>query len=220
MTRELRSSEHPDETSSSSRSRLESLPLSEVRDALRVIVDRAGGWSTFRRGFNSSGEFSADFVDGKEALSRGADLAIGAGAALVELARDTGVEFDAVGGLALGADQFADGVAVYLRDDAEWFVIRKEPKGWGTNKLVEGADIEGKRVLLVDDVVSTGGSIQQAYRNVCDAGGEVAMAVTLVDRSDIATAFPGGRSAVSAPSYVWSPGIEPLGGPRQAATAG
>ena len=62
-----------------------------------------------------------------------------------------GIEWDAVGGLTLGADQFAHGIVTHLRDDHEWFVVRKQPKGRGTNQLVEGAKLgTGVRVLLVD----------------------------------------------------------------------
>lgn len=208
-----------DQTSGSSRSRLEFLPLSEARDALREIVSQRGLKRLTEPVKLASGEYSSDFVDGKQALSRGADLAT-ACAALVELVTEAGVEFDVVGGLTLGADQFAHGVAMFLRDDTEWFVIRKEPKGRGTNKLVEGADIEGKRVLLVDDVVSTGGSIQQAYRNVVEAGGNVVMAVTLVDRGEIARAFFDDLGVAYQPLLTYRDlEIEPLGGSRHAAAA-
>ena len=62
----------------------------------------------------------------------------------------------------MGADQFAHEVAVLA--DKDWFVVRKEPKGYGTNKIVEGAGLTGTtRVVLVDDVVTTGGSIQRAW---------------------------------------------------------
>lgn len=71
-----------------------------------------------------------------------------------------------------------------------WFLIRKEPKGRGTNLWVEGARIKGgERVMLVDDVVTTGGSIKDAYKRVQAEGGQVVFATTLVDRSDSASAF-------------------------------
>jgi orotate phosphoribosyltransferase len=198
---------------------MESQPLSEARDALREIVCERGLKRLTAPVQLASGEYSSEFVDGKQALSRGADLAT-ACAALVELVHQAGVEFDVVGGLTLGADQFAHGVAMCLRDDTEWFVIRKETKGRGTNKLVEGADIKGKRVLLVDDVVSSGGSIQQAYRNVVEAGGDVVMAVTLVDRGEIARAFFDDLGVIYQPLLTYRDlGIEPLGGPHHPAAA-
>jgi orotate phosphoribosyltransferase len=101
-----------------------------------------------------------------------------------------GIEWDAVGGLTLGADQFAHGIVTHLADDHEWFVVRKQPKGRGTNQLVEGATLGAtSRVLLVDDIVTTGGSAQKAHQHVVDTGATVVAAVTLVDRSDIAAAY-------------------------------
>ena len=103
----------------------------------------------------SSGELSQDFIDAKLALARGADLRT-ACEAMVEIVTTAGVTFDAVGGLTLGADQFAHGVAMVA--DKGWFVIRKQPKGRGTDQWVEGTPLgPGVRVLLVDDIVTTGG---------------------------------------------------------------
>ena len=69
-------------------------------------------------------------------------------------------------------------------------MVRTEAKGRGTNRLVEGAVIgAGTRAVLVDDVVTTGGSIRQAYDVVAATGASVVAAVTLVDRADVATAF-------------------------------
>jgi len=135
----------------------------------------------------ASGAFSREFIDGKAALSRGLDLET-ACRALLELKEIRDLEWDAVGGLTLGADKLAHVLAVLAR--REWFVVRKEPKNRGTNKLVEGAKLGvGSRVLLVDDVVTTGGSIQQAYRAISDLGATVVAAVTLVDRGEVACGF-------------------------------
>ena len=82
----------------------------------------------------------------------------------------------------MGAD--APTHAVSLLSGCSWFTVRKEPKPHGKQRLVEGADIGGKRVLLVDDVVTTGKSILQAWEAVVDAGTEVSLAVCLVDRGD------------------------------------
>jgi orotate phosphoribosyltransferase len=129
----------------------------------------------------SSGQRSRFFLDAKQALSRGEDLAL-ACRCLLDVAAAHGVEFDACGGLTLGADQFAHGVAVV--GSKEWFVVRKQPKGRGTDRYVEGADLDGKRVLLVDDVITTGGSSLTALERVTAEGGTVVLASTLVARSD------------------------------------
>jgi orotate phosphoribosyltransferase len=137
----------------------------------------------------ASGELSRDFIDAKAGLSRGRDLRL-ACAVIADQVAAAGIEWDAVGGLTLGADQFAHGIVTHLGDDHEWFVVRKQPKGRGTNQLVEGATLgPGSRVLLVDDIVTTGGSAQKAHQHVVDTGATVVAAVTLVDRSDIAAGY-------------------------------
>ena len=137
----------------------------------------------------SSGELSRDFIDAKAGLSRGRDLRL-ACRVIADSVAGAGIEWDAVGGLTLGADQFAHGIVTALADEHEWFVVRKQPKGRGTNRLVEGATLgAGTRVLLVDDIVTTGGSIRQAHQHVVDTGAAVVAAVTLVDRSDIAARY-------------------------------
>jgi orotate phosphoribosyltransferase len=136
----------------------------------------------------ASGDWSRWFVDAKKALSAGADLRL-ACQAMVALADEMNIgEIDAAGGLTLGADQFSHGVA--LITGCEWFVVRKAPKGRGTNRRVEGADLgPGWRVLLVDDVITRGGSIQEAYGVVRETGARIVGAIALVDRGGHADGF-------------------------------
>jgi len=157
----------------------------------------------------ASGEKSRDFVDGKAALARGEDLEVACNA-LLEQVGD--LEFDAVGGLTMGADQFAHVLAVLARK--EWFVVRKESKGRGTNKLVEGAKIgRGSRVLLVDDVVTTGGSIQKAFEVIEQLGARIVGAATLVDRGEVASRFFKERGLPYWPLVSYRDlGIEPVSG--------
>ena len=160
----------------------------------------------------SSGELSRDFIDAKAGLSRGADLRL-ACAVIADGVAAAGIGWHAVGGLTLGADQFAHGIVAHLADDHEWFVVRKQPKGRGTNRVVEGAALgPGTRVLLVDDIVTTGGSIQQAHQRVLDTGAEVVAAVTLVDRSDIAAGYFDGHRVPYLPVFTYHDlGIVPVG---------
>lgn len=151
----------------------------------------------------SSGELSRDFIDAKAALSRGRDLRL-ACKVIADSVAAAGIEFDAVGGLTLGADQFAHGIVTHLDDDREWFVVRKQPKGRGTNQVVEGATLgAGTRVLLVDDIVTTGGSIQKAHDQVVATGAQVVAAVTVVDRSDIAARYFAERSVPYLPVFTY-----------------
>jgi orotate phosphoribosyltransferase len=131
----------------------------------------------------ASGELSTEFVDAKQAVADGTSLSL-ACRAMLEAVGD--VAFDAVGGLTMGADCFAHGIAVLT--GAAWFVVRKQPKGRGTDKLVEGTAVgTGTRVLLVEDVVTTGGSIGRAHEVVTALGATVVAAAALVDRGDSAT---------------------------------
>ena len=157
----------------------------------------------------ASGEMSRDFIDGKAALARGEDLKLACEAILENIGD---VAFDAVGGLTMGADQFAHVIAVLA--GSQWFVVRKEPKGRGTNKLVEGGKVaEGWRVLLVDDVVTTGGSIQKAHDAITALGATVVAAATLVDRGEVAAQYFRERDIPYAPVVTYRDlGIEPVGG--------
>jgi orotate phosphoribosyltransferase len=162
--------------------------LSEKRDRLIDIVASKGLLTLDEPVRLASGDLSRHFIDGKRALANGRDLKL-ACEALVELADENGVVFDAVGGMTLGADQFSHGVA--LLTGCDWFVVRKQVKGRGTNRRIEGVELgPERRVLLVDDVVTRGGSIQEAYSVIAETGALVQAAVTLVDRgTDTAPKF-------------------------------
>lgn len=183
------------------------------REQLLEIIRREGYRQLDEPVQLRSGEWSRDFIDGKRALSRGSHLEL-ACRTLVGTLAERGIEFDAVGGLTLGADHFAHGTAIVA--DKEWFVVRKEPKGRGTNQLVEGTTLgDDVRVLLVDDVVSIGGSIQQAWQSIQDTGAQIVAAVTLVDRGDVATEFFAGVGVPYLPLFTYEDlGIEPVGGAR------
>ena len=184
-------------------------PANNLRQQIIEIVRERGLLRLPEPVVLASGELSRDFIDGKAALSRGADLELACRAILDNVGD---VEFDAVGGLTMGADQFAHVISVLA--GTQWFVVRKEPKGRGTNKLVEGAKVgEGWRVLLVDDVVTTGGSIQKAHDAIVALGAVVVAAATLVDRGDIAAQYFREREIPYAPVVTYRDlGIEPVGG--------
>lgn len=128
----------------------------------------------------ASGALSHFYVDVKAALCRPGILRA-VSEAIVDLTRTEGIAFTHVGGLTMGADAVAVGVS--LASGAQWFSVRKEPKQRGHARLIEGATLdEHSRVLLVDDVVSTGGSTLKALDAALQVGAHVIAAVPVVDR--------------------------------------
>ncbi len=108
-----------------------------------------------------------------------------------------GLAIDAIGGMTMGADpiSLAVGMSSAVENPEEMiqvFNIRKEPKGHGRGKQIEGNFKEGDDVVVVDDVITTGGSTIQAIEAIERAGGKVKFALILVDREE------GGRAAIEA----------------------
>lgn len=119
------------------------------------------------------------------------------GRLMLQAARSLEPELDAVGGLTMGADPLASAVALtsWLEDKPVGaFLVRKEPKGHGTSQWVEGLQLlpESARAVVVEDVITTGGSSLRAVERARLAGLRVAGVVALVDRSE------GGREALEA----------------------
>src|SRR3954449_5175767 len=156
--------------------------LTELQKSLVAIVKEHGLEHRDEPFTLTSGEISHDYMDGKKALASGEHLRE-ACLAIIALAAEEGAKFDAVGGMTLGADSFSHGIAVLT--GVPWFVVRKQTKEHGTTRRIEGAALgAGTRVLLIDDVATTGGSILAALDAVQAVGAEVTLAVTLVDRGE------------------------------------
>ncbi len=114
-----------------------------------------------------------------------------------ERIKTEGLSVDAIGGMTMGADpiSLAVGMTSAMENPDEMiqvFNIRKEPKGHGRGKQIEGNFKEGDEVIVVDDVITTGGSTIQAIDAIERAGGKVKFALILVDREE------GGRAAIEA----------------------
>ncbi|MBX9920129.1 MAG: orotate phosphoribosyltransferase [Mycolicibacterium frederiksbergense] len=156
-----------------------------------------------------SGQLSHDYIDGKYAIDNGERLTT-VSRAVADLAALSGIEFDAVGGLTMGADPLAHGVAMVT--GAAWFSVRKEQKARGREQWIEGTRIEpGTRVLLVDDVISTGGSTAKAYDRVTAAGAVVTGVIPMVDRGDVAADLFGGMGVPFVALVTYKDlGIEPV----------
>lgn len=109
-------------------------------------------------------------------------------------------DIDGVGGMTLGADPIATAVSVvsFLEGrPVPAFIIRKEPKGHGTGAWLEGRKNlkEGARVVIVEDVVTSGGSSLKAILRAEEEGLTVLGVVTLVDREE------GGRENIEKAGY-------------------
>jgi len=116
----------------------------------------------------------------------------------------------AVGGLTMGADPIAaavlhQGAARGLSYDA--FVVRKEPKDHGRGRQVEGPNVEGKRVVVLEDTSTTGGSPLAAIEALLKVGAEIAAVAVVVDRAT------GARERIEAAGYPYfsAIGLEDLG---------
>jgi orotate phosphoribosyltransferase len=139
---------------------------------------------SFKRGaFKlASGATSSYYIDGKmsEVHSKGAFLI---GRVFYEQTKDLG--FDALGGLEVGAVPLAAATAIHYHLNGrtfEGFWVRDKTKTHGTQKLVEGGVKAGDRVVIVDDVITSGGSSLKAAEAVRELGCEVVLVLALVDR--------------------------------------
>ena len=127
----------------------------------------------------TSGQVAQYYVDAKRAILRPAGFA-----ALAELVAARASEWGAtaVGGLTMGADAPAC-AALAGGADVKAFFIRKETKQHGLQRRIEGPFLDpGDRCLIVEDVVTTGGSTLQAIEAVREAGHQIAGVVTVLDR--------------------------------------
>jgi orotate phosphoribosyltransferase len=154
--------------------------VSETEAQLRrLLKERSFRHGTFRL---ASGGTSNYYIDGRmtAVFSEGAYLI---GEVLYE--RTRGLQFDAIGGLAVGAVPLTTAAVIgYHRhgQPMEGFWVRDEAKAHGTRKLVEGGLRPDARVVIVDDVITEGGSSLKAIRAVKAMGCEVVLVLALVDR--------------------------------------
>jgi len=134
----------------------------------------------------TSGKTSGYYVDGKQTTlhSEGSFLT---GSLILDLIRSAETPIRAVGGLSMGADPIATAVSLlswFSGPPVHAFYIRKEPKGHGKNLWIEGNKNlnKGDEVAIVEDVVTTGGSLLKAIERAQAFGLQVKQAITLLDR--------------------------------------
>ena len=115
---------------------------------------------------------------------------------IYDMIKDSGAK--AIGGLTLGADPVAYAVSYtsHLKGKpVETFVVRKSAKSHGTMQWIEGNVTEGDKVVIVDDVITTGKSTIEAITRAKEAGLEIVKVIALIDRQE------GGRENIEASGY-------------------
>jgi orotate phosphoribosyltransferase len=140
----------------------------------------------------SSGKQSSLYIDARLTTMSPEGLSL-VGPLGLDAIRDAQWVADSVGGLTLGADPVAYALSyasAHTASPIRAFTVRKEAKAHGTGKLIEGPFASGDRVVIVEDVITTGSSAARAVQAVRDAGGAVAGVLAVVDRDE------GGRESL------------------------
>jgi orotate phosphoribosyltransferase len=144
----------------------------------------------------ASGKKSTFYINSKLVMFHGESVSV-IGQAFHELTKD--LDIQGAGGLEVGALPLTAAFAVARYNEKlplEGFFVRKQAKDHGSKQRVEGVLVPGSRVVIVDDVLTTGGSAQQAVEAVEEAGAKVVGVVCLVDRQ-------AGARELFEPKYVF-----------------
>ncbi|MEP6733200.1 MAG: orotate phosphoribosyltransferase [bacterium] len=158
---------------------------------LKLLAERSARRGQFTL---ASGRKSTLYIDARLTTMSPDGLALIGPLALSALDH-TGWQIDAVGGLTLGADPISYAISYASAQTAKplrAFTVRKQPKVHGTGKLIEGPFHSGDHVVVIEDVITTGGSALLAVDAIRNAGGTVRGVLALVDREE------GGKEALNA----------------------
>jgi orotate phosphoribosyltransferase len=152
----------------------------ELFSLIRKLSYREGDFTL------ASGKKSTFYIDLK-ATTLHPDGAYLIGELAFRVIKESGLKIDAVGGLTLGADPLATAISLAARAQGViWpaFIVRKESKDHGTGRYIEGVENlkPGASVLVLEDVVTTGGSSQKAIDRLNEAGYKPVATLTVVDR--------------------------------------
>jgi orotate phosphoribosyltransferase len=170
-----------------------------VTDTRQRLIDYISAEAVFHGDFTlTSGKKASYYVDLRK-VSLDHRVAPLIGQVMIDLIGHV-PDVAAVGGMTMGADPVAaailhQGAARGLSYDA--FVVRKEPKDHGRGKQVEGPDLQGKRVIVLEDTSTTGGSPLKAIEALEKVGAEIVGVAVVVDRDT------GAREAIEAAGYPY-----------------
>jgi orotate phosphoribosyltransferase len=157
--------------------------MTDAEALRRLLLERS-----VRRGdfVLSSGQRSSYYIDCR-LTTMSAEGMVLIGRMGWEAIRRMGWRPKAVGGLTMGADPVAYAIAAASRGtelEVDSFSVRKEPKGHGTERLIEGNFRAGDSVVVIEDVITTGGSAERAAEAVRREGGTVIGVLAVVDRGE------------------------------------
>ena len=153
---------------------------------IEIIKERSFQYSSEPKFKLTSGAVSHFYFNMKK-TNQSPDGMYLVGRLVFEKIRELGLHPDAIGGLTMGADPIAYAVAMYsysVHEPIQAFVIRKEPKEHGLKLPIEGNIKSGDHVIIVDDVVTTGGSTIKAITIAKESGLLIDAVIVLVDRCE------------------------------------
>lgn len=152
----------------------------------------------------SSGKEADYYVDLRRITLSGKAAPL-VGRVIRELTKD--LDYDAVGGLTMGADPVATATMHAAAGSIDAFVVRKSGKAHGLQQRIEGPSIVGRRVLIVEDTSTTGASALEAVAAAREIGAEVVAVAVIADRST------GAKERVEAEGvpYLYAYGLGDLG---------
>ena len=183
-----------------------------MTDAKQQLIEYISAEAVFHGDFTlTSGKQASYYVDLRK-VSLDHRVAPLIGQVMLDLIAEV-PEVRAVGGMTMGADPVAAAIlhqGAARGRDYDAFVVRKEPKDHGRGRQVEGPDLEGQRVIVLEDTSTTGGSPLAAIEALLKVGAEIAAVAVVVDRDT------GARERIEAAGYPYlaAIGLADLGLPK------
>ncbi|NNG38783.1 orotate phosphoribosyltransferase [Flexivirga sp. ID2601S] len=179
--------------------------IETIRDTLLELIKQQA--IVHQRVTLSSGKEADYYVDLRRITLSGVAAPL-VGQVMLDLTKD--LSYDAAGGLTMGADPVATSMLHAAAADGralDAFVVRKAGKAHGLQQRIEGPSIKGRRVVVVEDTSTTGGSALEAVQAVREAGGEVVAVAVIADRDT------GARERIEAEgvTYLTAYGLADLG---------